>query len=78
MSAIVWSLRISAAVEPPRGYKSQANGCFRERETVIQEATIRGAAQGSRVEKAGFTSHICHEHDDENTIPRRGRPDDKN
>jgi hypothetical protein len=26
---------------------------------------MRGAAQGSRVEKAGLTSHICHENYDE-------------
>jgi hypothetical protein len=28
---------------------------------------MRGAAQGSRVEKAGLTSHICHENYDENS-----------
>jgi hypothetical protein len=30
---------------------------------------MRGAAQGSHVEKAGFTSQICHENCDEGCAP---------
>lgn len=51
------------------GYESQANRCIRERETVIQEGTIRGAAQGLRAEKAGLPSHISHDKYDEGCRP---------
>jgi hypothetical protein len=39
---------------------------------------MQGAAQGSRVEKAGLTSHICHENYDETVIPLCGRREGRN